>query len=116
MKKLAFVLAALAVAVVVANFRFERVPLSPGVPDGTEVRSDAPGRPASRAESRRFNRAPQAPFAFGFSKTKPDCISESFQSSVMPSRNTRLFGSMKTLTSSNCMTLSVARGLVSNLN
>ena len=43
---------------------------------------------------------PQLFLAFGFSNTKPDWISESFQSSVMPSRNTRLLGSMKTFTSS----------------
>ena len=53
---------------------------------------------------------PQLFLAFGLSKTKPDCISESFQSSVMPSRNTMLLGSMKTLTSSKSKTWSVGRG------
>src|SRR6478672_12732240 len=59
---------------------------------------------------------PQLFVACGFSNTKPEWISESFQSSVIPSRNRMLFGSMKTFTSSKLKTLSVARGLGSNLN
>src|SRR6202043_2035896 len=59
---------------------------------------------------------PQLFLAFGFSKTKPDWISESFQSSVIPSRNTRLLGSMNTFTSSKLRICSVGRGFTSNLN
>src|SRR5262249_53583813 len=53
---------------------------------------------------------PQLFLALGFSNTKPEWMRESFQSSVMPLRYTKLLGSIYTFTSSNCRTVSVGRG------
>ena len=62
-----------------------------------ERRASAQARALRKTSSRAHHAEndvpqPQLFLAFGFSNTKPDCISESFQSSVMPSRKTMLFG------------------------
>ena len=45
---------------------------------------------------------PQLFFACGFSKTKPDCISDPSSRASCRREYTMLLGSMKTFTSSNC--------------